>query len=196
MTHFSKLATSHRWLTSRLEPCTKDDDDDDDYDAGSEKILHLQDADERANINVNANTNGNNTETEDDTPLLLQSLDPMKVAMSRLLLAESIIRDITSTDKDYDVIILSGYKVNQLMKQLQSTSKFYQVITLMVGTNDCGSDAHINTILDDYQTLLDVTKDRAHMVHVSGLCPRMDDDLAFERVILLKSGLEELCKKY
>ncbi len=95
-----------------------DDDHDYDYDAGSGKILHLQDADERANRNINVNTNGNKTEIEDDTPLLSWSLYPMKVAMSSLLLGDSIIRDTTNTDKDYDAIsCVANYIIARSMKE-------------------------------------------------------------------------------
>ncbi len=83
--------------------------------------------------------------------------------MSRVLLGHTIISDNISNNKDYDVFSLSGHIMSQQMKHLKSNSKLCRVITFMVGINNCGRDAHINTILDDYQTLLGVAKYRAHM---------------------------------
>ncbi len=76
-----------------------------------------------------------------------------------------MIRDIACTDIVYDVINLPGYNVNQLKKHLKSTSKCYQVVTLMVGTNDCSSDARINTLLEDCLTLLDMLKPITHCIY-------------------------------
>lgn len=96
-----------------------------------------------------------------------------------LIIADSLARDLLPTEEglnsNVEVRYISGGKYANMTKKLRSLQdKYYSDITVIGGTNNCSTKQPEDKILGEFQSLLDVAKEKADNVHISGIPPRVD----------------------
>ena len=97
-----------------------------------------------------------------------------------LLVGSSIIRDINEKNLDNtEVICLRGGHINDVKNAVtdKATEAAYDRVVLVAGGNDCAprdtsTDVLPSSIVDEYRSLVRVSKSKAKSVTVSSVCPR------------------------
>ena len=85
-------------------------------------------------------------------------------------------------------------RVHDALKKENGTKKRKKIV-LVVGTNDCSNDDHMDDIVSKYSSLIDTSRSLATEVVVSGVCPRLDSTEVAERCQALNAGLESVAEE-
>ena len=97
----------------------------------------------------------------------------------RLIIGDSTIRDVVSTDSSCLLVnSKGGAKTGDILSILKKTkSSTHSDIIIHVGTNDTATEFPTEKITEDLSQIMDVAKDKSATGHIviSGICPRTDD---------------------
>ena len=162
-------ASSHKWLTSKIE------------DIENPRGISVEQSKDR-------NTTDPDVHSEDE-PTIEGGFQTHKI------IADSMARDILSTCKELSFDCIGGATISRLTEHLAADKDHYGHLTWLVGTNDCSTASTMEELKLEYETLLQTASNKAVFVRACGLTPRSDDTTAQERVILLNTVIEEVCRK-
>ena len=119
---------------------------------------------------------------------------------SSVLLGSSIIRDVDAKKLvDTVVIAKSGAKISEVTKEVEKLVSGYDMLTLVVGGNDCDKptddSTSVTAIIEQYGNLIDAAHVKAKEVTVSSICPRIKSTATSQRIQALNAGLVPLCEE-
>ena len=126
---------------------------------------------EQSNIQKSTDQDRNSREISNDSP--------------SLILGDSTIRDVVPND-EHRLYVCSkdGAKTSDILAMLKKVKQnAYGDIMIHVGTNDTATKYPETKIVENVSSILDVAKDKSRTgnVTLSGICPRIDDDMAADR---------------
>ena len=118
-----------------------------------------------------------------------------------LLVGSSIIRDINEKNLDNtEVICLRGGRINDVKNAVtdKATEAAYDRVVLVAGGNDCAprdtsTDVLPSSIVDEYRSLVRVSKSKAKSVTVSSVCPRDISSDVKKYIESVNAGLQVMC---
>ena len=117
-----------------------------------------------------------------------------------LVVGSSIIRDIAESNiENTDLICISGGRVRDAIDAVSKTpSDKYDRAVLCIGGNDCdprdlSTKEEPSVIVDRYEELIKLCKQKANSVTVSSVCPRISDNRdVMARIDSVNAGLQVL----
>ena len=126
---------------------------------------------ELSNIKKSTDQDRNSREISNDSP--------------SLILGDSTIRDVVPNN-EHRLYVCSkgGAKTSDILAMLKKVKQnAYGHITIHVGTNDTATKYPETKIVENVSSILDVAEDKSRTgnVTLSGICPRIDDDMAADR---------------
>lgn len=99
--------------------------------------------------------------------------------LGTLLIGDSIVRSICSTNNDFQIRSIGGAKVNDIkraIKEINPKKEKYKDMFILCGTNDISTKKNAEKIACEFESLLKYAKCRADKVHLASITPRSDDN--------------------
>ena len=117
-----------------------------------------------------------------------------------LVVGSSIVRDMTESSLDNtDIVCIRGGGIKDVAKCVSEKSAgIYNNLVLVVGGNDCDprDPAAKKTpadIVDQYRSLIKLSKEKSASVTVSSICPRISSAEVMAQIDSVNAGLQVIC---
>ena len=116
--------------------------------------------------------------------------DPSEI----LLIGDSMVRGVQSTNENLTVNCLSGASFTHIRKELKKVPrKKYRQIIIVCGTNEVSTNRPNERIARECESVLKLAKEKAPTVQLSSIIPRMDEKVENGKIDCLNQLLVPLC---
>ena len=112
-----------------------------------------------------------------------------------LLLGDSLVRDIDSNKlENTDVKVLPNGTIKEAVDYLNQADELLNIIYICLGKDVCSQEViDPEEIKDCYENLLTVAKTKGNKIVVSGILPRLDNEVRAKNVECLNTVLASIC---
>ena len=114
-----------------------------------------------------------------------------------ILVGSSLIKHVDENKlHETTVICKPGGKIADITAEIAKLPpKGHRMVTVVVGGNDCAARPAkpVDSIVNDYRTLIDTAISKAEQVTVGSICPRLTPDDVIETITAVNTELSLLC---